>query len=167
MKARKSIVNSCHLIFYTEVLDTNKLFNYSGLDWCDIICHAGAKKRRIWRRITLSKEKENSYRIISRKLLTRIGIDRDESQDGEEDADRRRLVSKTDRLLDTLNRMGDTMEKVADIQLKVVEKLLPIVENLGQLVRHSLHEVSQKRRQIVDVDHKTPDDESSNKRSND
>ena len=127
----------------------------------------GVKFRRVWSRITLSKEKKKSERNISRRLLARIGIDRQEGPEGEEDADRRRLVSKADRLLDTLNRMGDTMEKVANIQLKVVEKLLPIVEDLGQLVRHSLQDSDQSRRKILDVDHRASVGKSSDEGSDD
>ena len=99
----------------------------------------------------MSDEKKNAYQIVRRKLLTRIGFDREDGGNAEEDDDRKRILSKTERLLDTLNRMGATMEKVADIQLQVAQRLLPIVEDLGQLVKHSLRDITGSRSKITEV----------------
>ena len=55
------------------------------------------------------------------------------------------LARRAKRLLDRLDGVTSTLQRVADLELRVVERLVPIVEDLGELVRHSLDEVRERR----------------------
>ncbi len=56
-----------------------------------------------------------------------------------------RLLGRAEQVMDRLDLVAGTLQQVAELELRLVRKLGPIVDDLGELVRHNLDEVRERR----------------------